>query len=177
MKTILMIASLALMTACGAGADHLATAIDNATAAANSTSSSSASTDGNNTNSNSKTASKTKAKAVDVANTDPSSVAQEPADELDGTVWVSECAYGIIHKAAFAKGEETLTIEIYNDEGCKVFQQAQNQYLTYAIRGNEIEFSVSAPGKWVDGAPSQTFTVADDALTFNDNGQTFHAAK
>lgn len=169
MRIVTTMIMMMLMTACGASMDHLASSIDKATEAAQCDKNSNTNNSSNGASTQCPTASTTTASSTE------SSQLASKADVLDQTTWITQCDGGIIYKASFAKGEETLTTQIYSDGECQVFQEAHDQYLTYAIRGDEVEFQVGAASVWVDGAPFQEFVIDGDTLTFEENGQVYHS--
>lgn len=155
-----------VVTACGAGADHLATSIDNATTAAkagdNTPTTTSASNNGGTTVTVETKVTVTTGTAANQVN---------GSDELDGTNWVSTCENGITYSASFTKGVETLTTNVYQDGACRSVAQSIAQYINYAIQGDDIQFGEAKAGVYANGEPFQVMNLDNDTLSFSGNDE------
>lgn len=159
-----------VVTACGAGADHLATSIDNATAAAKD--GSKQDPEGTSSAQTSSTGGTTVTVETKVTVTTGELVHQvNGSDELDGTNWVSTCENGITYSASFTKGVETLTTNVYQDGACRSVAQSIAQYINYAIQGDDIQFGEAKAGVYANGEPFQVMNLDNDTLSFSGNDE------
>lgn len=181
MKTLVIISII--MTSCG-GAEDLANAINNASAThkngANGANqpaptSSTVTTAETTTSSSATSSTTTTVTTTSSAASRDQTTETAPSDVLDGTIWNTECENGLSYKAAFAKGIETLTTQVYQDSDCKVIGSAVDQKLNYAIDGDDIQFNEGKAGEFKNGQPFQTMTMVNNTLSFSGNAdQVYH---
>lgn len=174
MKTLMTLIILVVATACGSSVDHLATSIDNATAAANTASTASTAPKTPNTAPVAASGAGTTTVTVETKVTVSTgavvaAVPVDQADALDGTAWSSSCDNGLSYTARFAKGVETLTTNVFPDEACQMVPVLYNQDLNYAIDGDNIQFNEAAAGQYTDGAPFETFEIDGNLLHMSGN--------
>lgn len=180
MKHLILVTTLFLVGACGSSIDKLANSINNASGTAqtiqceqkssNASNCSNTDTSAQSTNTNGTPAASsiTVSNTTTVTTTGPQTQRSD-ADILDNSSWVTPCADGITYKASFAKGIETLTTNVYQDNACQVFSQSIDQTLSYAVDGDNIEFNDAAANVFVPGAPFQTISTDGNTLSFSGN--------